>query len=30
MIVFLNGKVAKTIVGAKPGPAMVKELADFL
>lgn len=30
ILVFLNGKVAKTIVGAKPGPALVKELADFL
>ena len=30
MLVFLNGKVVKTIVGAKPGPALVKELADFL
>lgn len=30
MIVFMNGKVVKTIVGAKPGPALVKELASFI
>lgn len=30
MLVFLNGKVVQTIVGAKPGPALVKELASFL
>ena len=30
MNVFVNGEIAKTIVGAKPKPAMLKELESFL
>ncbi|MBI3428847.1 MAG: thioredoxin [Actinobacteria bacterium] len=28
--VFVNGEVVKSIIGAKPKPALLKELADFL
>ena len=30
MNVFVNGEIVKTIVGAKPKPAMLKELESFL
>ena len=30
MNVFVNGQIVKTIVGAKPKPAMLKELESFL
>ena len=30
MYVFVNGEVVKTIVGAKPKPALLKELESFL
>ena len=30
MNVFVNGEVVKTIVGAKPKPALLKDLATFL
>ena len=30
MSVFVNGEIVKTIVGAKPKPAMLKELESFL
>ncbi len=30
MSVFVNGKVVKTIIGAKPKPALLKELAGFI
>ncbi len=30
MNVYLNGEVVKTIVGAKPKPAMLKELESFI
>ena len=30
MNVFVNGEVVKTIVGAKPKPAMLKELESFI
>ena len=30
ILVFDGGAVVKTIVGARPGPALVRELADFL
>jgi thioredoxin 1 len=30
MLVFTNGEVTKTIVGAKPKPALVAELGDIL
>ena len=30
MNVYVNGEVVKTIVGAKPKPALLKELAAFL
>lgn len=30
MNVFVNGKVVKTIVGAKPKPALLKELESFI
>ncbi len=30
MNVYLNGEVVKTIVGAKPKSALVRDLADFL
>lgn len=29
-LVFQNGKVVKTIVGAKPKPGLLKELSSFL
>ena len=28
--VFVNGVVVKTIIGAKPKPALLKDLSDFL
>ena len=28
--VFVNGEVVKTIIGAKPKPALLKELAAYL
>jgi len=28
--VYVNGEVVKTIVGAKPKPALLKELAEYL
>jgi len=28
--VFVNGEVVKTIIGAKPKPALLKELEDFI
>lgn len=28
--VFVNGAVVKTIIGAKPKPALLKDLSDFL
>lgn len=28
--VFVNGQVVKTIIGAKPKPALLKELAEFI
>lgn len=28
--VFVNGDVVKSIIGAKPKPALLKDLADFL
>jgi thioredoxin 1 len=30
MNVFVNGEVVKTIVGAKPKPAILKELESFI
>ena len=30
MNVFVNGEIVKTIVGAKPKPAMLKELESFI
>ena len=30
MNVFVNGQVVKTIVGAKPKPALLKDLASYL
>jgi thioredoxin 1 len=30
MNVYVNGEVVKTIVGAKPKPALLKELESFL
>ncbi len=30
MSVFVNGKVVKTIIGAKPKPALLKELESFI
>ena len=30
MNIFVNGEIVKTIVGAKPKPAMLKELESFL
>lgn len=30
MNVFVNGEVVKTIVGAKPKPALLKDLASFI
>jgi len=30
MAVYQNGQVVKTIVGAKPKPVLLKDLADFL
>jgi thioredoxin 1 len=30
MYVFVNGEVVKTIVGARPKPAMLKELESFI
>lgn len=30
MNVFVNGKVVKTIVGAKPKPALLKDLAHYI
>jgi thioredoxin 1 len=30
MNVYVNGEVVKTIVGAKPKPAMLKELESFI
>lgn len=30
MLVFVNGKVTKTMVGAKPYPALVQELSNIL
>ncbi len=30
MSVFVNGKVVKTIIGAKPKPALLKELEGFI
>lgn len=30
LYVFQNGEVVKTIVGAKPKPVLVRELADFI
>ena len=30
ILVFDGGAVVKTIVGARPGPALARELADFL
>ncbi len=30
MIVFVNGEVVKTIIGAKPKPALLKELGSFI
>jgi thioredoxin 1 len=30
MYVFVNGEVVKQIVGAKPKPALLKELESFL
>ena len=30
MYVFVNGEVVKTIVGARPKPAMLKELETFI
>ena len=28
--VYVNGEVVKSIIGAKPKPALLKELADFI
>jgi thioredoxin 1 len=28
--VYVNGKVVKSIVGAKPKPTLLKELADYI
>jgi thioredoxin 1 len=28
--VYVNGEIVKSIIGAKPKPALLKELADFL
>jgi len=28
--VYVNGEVVKTIIGAKPKPALLKELAEFI
>ena len=28
--VYVNGEVVKTIIGAKPKPALLKDLADFI
>ena len=28
--VYVNGEVVKTIIGAKPKPALLKELAAFI
>jgi thioredoxin 1 len=30
MFVFVNGEVVKTIIGAKPKPALLKELETFI
>ncbi len=30
MSVFVNGEIVKTIIGAKPKPALLKELASFI
>ncbi len=30
MYVFVNGEVVKTIIGARPKPAMLKELESFI
>jgi len=30
MYVFVNGEVVKTIVGARPKPAMLKELEPYI
>jgi len=30
MKVFQKGEVVKTVIGAKPKPALEKDLADFL
>jgi thioredoxin 1 len=30
ILVFVDGKVVKTIVGAKPKPGLIKELAEWL
>jgi thioredoxin 1 len=30
MNVFVNGQVVKSIVGAKPKPALLKDLAEFI
>jgi thioredoxin 1 len=28
--VYVNGQVVKTVIGAKPKPALLKELAEFI
>ena len=28
--VYVNGEIVKSIIGAKPKPALLKELADYL
>ena len=30
MNVFVNGEIVKSIVGAKPKPALLKDLAEYL
>jgi hypothetical protein len=30
MVVFQDGLVVKTIIGAKPKPGLMKELAEFI
>lgn len=30
MILFVGGKPVQTIIGAKPGPALTKELSEYL
>jgi thioredoxin 1 len=30
LMVFVNGEVVKTIIGAKPKPALLKDLEDFI